>query len=190
MAISFFQAFFVHWALPFPSSVRLVSSVIGLGSTPQPGIVLQDITVLKALWTLIPPLAPLDTTAPLGLVFLCPALLEQWEVRYGFFIYTLITKISGRGYSWHTLSLFFFCFVNEIIWKKQLGTCGWTQTPVVFFFFFQSASVFLQHCDTNLCHFFLKIGNGNWNECNWSLYLLRFICVIAFVSCCRNQELC
>lgn len=73
----FFQAFFAPWALPFHSSVRLVSTVTGLGSTHQLGFVPQDITVLKALWTLMPPLAPLDTTAPLGLLFLCPALLEQ-----------------------------------------------------------------------------------------------------------------
>lgn len=73
----FFQAFFVQWAQPFHSSAWLVSTVIGLDSTPQLGIVLQDITVPKVLRTLMPPLAPLDTTAPLGLFFLCSVLLEQ-----------------------------------------------------------------------------------------------------------------
>lgn len=73
----FLQVFFVQWALPFHSSARLVSTVTGLGSTPQPGTVPQDITVPKAPWTLLPPLALLDTTAPLELFFLCPALSEQ-----------------------------------------------------------------------------------------------------------------
>lgn len=50
----------------------------------QQGAALQGITAPKALYTLMLPVALLDTTAPLELLSLCPALLEPWKVRQPF----------------------------------------------------------------------------------------------------------